>query len=393
MSLVPEFGPPVDDKDLAAGLEIVHRAFGGQQWTRTSWLNDLGEELFRILREKETPVAALCYIPAGQWFGGRVVSMAGIGAVGVLPEYWGRGAGSRLMQRTLKELREGGFCLSTLYPATLTLYRKAGYECAGGLYRIETRPDRIGVVERELSLRPLDKADEPRVEQLYRSYASRFSGLVDRHPFHWLHIRRDGTEDRWGYGVEVDGELEGYLYMNTRSSPEVEGNDVFLSDLVFTSARAGRRLLGFLADHRSQVRSIRWRGSPGDPMLTLFPEQKYRVQLVEHWMLRVVDVARALEARGYPPGLSARLELEVRDDVLPENEGRFVLDVSEGRAAVKPGGSGAFSLDVRALSQVYTGHLAPEVLRMTGRLQASDADVVTAAGLFAGPAPWMVDEF
>ena len=74
--------------------------------------------------------------------------MAGIGAVGVLPENWGRGAGSRLMQRTLRELREGGFCLSTLYPATLTLYRKAGYECAGGLYRIETRPDRIGVVER-----------------------------------------------------------------------------------------------------------------------------------------------------------------------------------------------------------------------------------------------------
>ena len=242
-------------------------------------------------------------------------------------------------------------------------------------------------------MRSLDKADEPRVELLYRSYASRFSGLVDRHPYHWLHIRHDGAEDRWGYGVEVDGELEGYLYMNTRNSPDGAGNDVFLSDLVFTSARAGRRLLGFLADHRSQARSVRWRGSPADPALTLFPEQVYRLQLDAHWMLRVVDVARALEARGYPPGLSERLELAVHDDVLPENEGRFVLEVSGGRAVVGAGGSGAVALDVRALAQLYTGHLSPEVLRITGRLQASDADVVTATGVFAGSPPWMVDEF
>ena len=46
MSSIPEFGPPVDARDLAAGLEIVKRAFGAEQWTRTSWLDGLGEELF-----------------------------------------------------------------------------------------------------------------------------------------------------------------------------------------------------------------------------------------------------------------------------------------------------------------------------------------------------------
>ena len=48
-------------------------------------------------------------------------------------------------------------------------------------------------------------------------------------------------------------------------------------------------------------------------------------------MLRIVDVAAALEARGYPAGLEAQLELEVEDELLAWNHGRLRLSVADGR--------------------------------------------------------------
>jgi len=41
-------------------------------------------------------------------------------------------------------------------------------------------------------------------------------------------------------------------------------------------------------------------------------------------MLRVIDVSKALEKRVYPLGIETELHLEVKDDLLPENNGKSV---------------------------------------------------------------------
>ena len=60
-------------------------------------------------------------------------------------------------------------------------------------------------------------------------------------------------------------------------------------------------------------------------------------------MTRIVDVPAALTERGYPEAIDAELHLRVRDDVLPANDGTFVLHVSGGKAEVRPGGTGAMA--------------------------------------------------
>ena len=85
--------------------------------------------------------------------------------------------------------------------------------------------------------------------------------------------------------------------------------------------------------------------------------------------------------------------MEVRDELLPENHGRFVLEVVGGEASVRRGGEGRLALDVRALAPLYTGHLTAQDLRSVGLLDAEDRDVGLAIALFAGGAPWMIDHF
>lgn len=110
-------------------------------------------------------------------------------------------------------------------------------------------------------------------------------------------------------------------------------------------------------------------------------------------MLRLLDVRRALESRGYPEAVSARLELEVQDDCIPENSGRFVLDVSGGKAEVRTDGSGRLRLHVRGLAALYTGFLSHVDLGLLRLAEGEPRDLALAGALFSGPPPAMPEIF
>ena len=139
--------------------------------------------------------------------------------------------------------------------------------------------------------------------------------------------------------------------------------------------------------------TVTWYGGPSDPCVALLAEQAYATRLDHHWMLRVVDVKKALAARGYPKGLEAEVHLEIADDLLAENAGRFVLTVGGGRGRVRAGGKGRLALHVRALAALYTGHLSAAGLRSIGMLRGDDRAVTEASAVFAGPVPAMPDMF
>jgi predicted acetyltransferase len=388
----PEFGPPLDEREALEAAETVSRAFGRAPWVSPDYFERVGRENQRVLREKGRAVATLAILPLGQFFGGRPVPMAGIAAVAVAPERWGERFGAKLMCETVRELSGSGVALSTLYPATHTLYRRAGYETAGGHYEVALTAREIGLAERELALRPMEERDRGEVARLYREHAERTPGHLDRSPFIWGRVRHVPGRAVDGYVVEVEGRVEGYAYLAPQVRPDFR-LDVDLTDIVARSPRAGRRLLTFLADHRTQVEEVRWRGSPSDPLFPLLPERGYRVRLLEHWMLRIANVEAALSRRGYPEAVQAELHFAVRDDVAPENDGRFVLEVSGGEGRVKTGGAGRIEVDVRGLAPLYSAHLSPFALERAGLLRAPERDLAAAAAVFAGPPPWMTDRF
>ncbi|HEY8079851.1 MAG TPA: sterol carrier protein domain-containing protein, partial [Labilithrix sp.] len=100
---------------------------------------------------------------------------------------------------------------------------------------------------------------------------------------------------------------------------------------------------------------------------------------------------RAFAARGWTANGS--LDLEVKDDLLPANDGRFVLAVADGRANVERGGRGAVQLDIRALASLFTSHMRARDLALMGSLRASEDDLARADALFASPSPCLADFF
>nr|WP_225937920.1 GNAT family N-acetyltransferase [Myxococcus sp. RHSTA-1-4] len=377
---------------MSATADIMMHSYAMAPADAAAWTQRVGAANLRLLREGGRVAGTLVSIPMGQWYGGRDVPIIGVGGVGVSPVHRGHGTATRLMQSLLREARESGAPLSTLYPATQPLYRRVGYEHSGARYEIRVQVPAIDVQERTLSLRAIEERDEAAITACYQRMAQWRQGWLSRSPYLWARVRAPRAGAAHGYLVEGASGVEGYVYL-VRKQTTGFNQELIASDLVANTPAAARRLLSFLGDHRSLAKEAVWYGGADDPLLPLLREQTYSVKLDMHWMVRVLDVAKALEARGWPVGLSGALHLEVEDDLLPENRGRFVLEVSDGVARVRRGGEGRMRMHVRGLSSLYTGFLSAEALRAMGALEADDASVRAAVSLFWGPQPSIRDMF
>jgi predicted acetyltransferase len=387
-----DYGPPRDPGEVDRHLDILAWSFAIPREDLVEFFARAGSEKIRVLREAGRPVAGLTLLPMGQFFGGRSVPMTGVNLVGSAPEARGRGAATRLMRACVREMRDGGVPVSTLYPAKQTLYRRAGWEVAGARWELSVNARDLDAATRELDLRPVEDADLPAVRALYRRIASGYDGPVDRSDFLWRRVVDPFKRVVQGFLVEGADGPEGYVYLHVSRGDGMR-QELQVTDLVAATASGARRLLGFLADHDSLADRIVWHGNPADPLLGQVAEHVWRARLFFPWMLRILDPKAALEARGYAPGLAAALHFELEDPDLPENSGRFVLEVEDARGRVRPGGEGRIRARARGLAAIYGGWTTPAAARAQGLLDAPADALARAAPVFAGPVSWMSDMF
>jgi predicted acetyltransferase len=296
-------------------------------------------------------------------------------------------------------LNAKGVALSTLYPATVSLYRKAGYEHAGARFEIMLMLGQLVMADRKHEIRRMTPDDRSIAEAIYSDIAPSRNGYLDRNEMMWKRVTAPRGQTTQGFVAHDPhtGVAEGYVYYMQQSSDDAPYM-LTCTDLVWKTAAAGRRLLTFLQDHGTMADKVVLHGGSTDPTLGLLPERIHRVRLLDHWMLRIVDVGAALASRGYPIGLKGEIHLDVVDDVLVANNGRYVLEIDSGRGQVSTGGQGHLKIDIRGLAAMYTGFRTPAALMLMGLLSADDdanslRSLQLAATAFAGGESCMSDAF
>lgn len=351
------------------------------------WLDRAGLDAFRVIATGEDVQACLLRAPMGIWFGGRSIANVGIAGVGVAPEHRGGGLAKRLMVELLRELHEEGAPISTLYPATVGLYRRVGYALAGDLYTVRAKTEALRRFESNATIRAATDADFDAMKALEQRWR-RADGNLDRGPYVWSRVFGPRFEPTEKFVVEEGGAMTGYTVFMKKSAGFL--HDFACTDLVATTPDAHRRLLDFLFTHRSFVKNVSWSAPPNDPFLGLWPEKAYEVELEMTWMLRLTHVANALEARGYPEDVSAAITFEVTDEHVPNNAGLYTLQVAKGRGEVsRYRGANVVRVGVRELAALYSGYRSATTLRALGGLEADDDAIAIAERLFVPRAPHM----
>ncbi len=381
---------PITEEDLPELAKILSWSFNFPPDDAPVWMRRAGLENVRALRRAGKIEATCVLIPHAQFFAGKSVPAMGIAGVATPAESRGTGGAVAIMRAVLRELAERGVATSNLYPASLTLYRRVGYEVAGRRWEIKAP---LAVMPRDsgggLPMREIREDERPRLEAVYREHARHVNGYLDRGPYVWKRVFEPRGERARAF---VAGEDEGYVVYYEKHGGTVDYS-LFATDLVARTPAAARRLLGFLGNHGTLADSVTWHGAPSGALVHLLPALGCTIRMQHPWMTRIVDLPRALAARGWPPGAGGSLELEVKDDLLPGNDGRFVLTVVGGEASVERGGRGTFQLDVRALSALFSAHATARDLALAGSLHAPEDDLVRADALFACASPCLADFF
>jgi predicted acetyltransferase len=353
------------------------------------WIRKAGIENIRAVR-RDGKIHACCMImPHAQFFAGGSVPAMGVAGVSTPAESRGTGAALVMMKALLRELHDRGIATSNLYPASLPLYRRVGYELAGARWETKVSLRELPEADRSLPLREMRADEMAAVKASYRAAAARTNGYLDRGEYVWRRVFEPRDQRARAFVV---GDMEGHVVLYEKNGGPIVFS-LLVTDLVAHTRAAVARLLTFFADHGTLGDEVSWYGSHESAFVHALPALGYQVRMHHPWMIRIVDLSKALEARGWPAGLSASLDLDVRDDLIDSNAGRWTLSIEAGRAQVKRGGKGTFRLDVNALAPLFSAHMTPRALAVSGALEAGDDELARAETMFASSPPALVDFF
>jgi predicted acetyltransferase len=386
---------PLTPDDDPAAFDLGAIAFGYSDRSRPEgWTsNSPGRHTLGVF-DDGVLVAKAVDREQGHWFGGRAVPACGVAGVAVATERRGAGLARIVLTRLLATARERGAVISTLFPTTPVPYRQLGWEESGAIEWVAVPTATLAGIRMpgEVRLRAATAEDEPALRELYRELARAGTAMIDRSGPAWA---RGVLGDYDGVSVveSEQGQLLGYASWD-REPGYRETGMVTVDDFVVTTPVAAQALLSMLGGWAAVAPTIRMKLSTVDTAVLATTSWHAPVVDRRPWMLRLIDAAGAVAARGWSPFLSGAVDLELIDAECPWNAGphRLVLDAGQGR--LEPGGSGGVRLTPRGLALWYAGSASPDLLRRAGLLagddQAGEALLQVAT---AGPLPQLLDYF
>ncbi len=379
---------PLRDGDLEANHHLVGAAFGSSRAFDPE--RALPPDQVLAGYDESELVATATLIPGGQWFGGCTVDGVAVSAVGVAPHRRGEGISKALMAEALNLMHERGAAISTLFPTTASLYRSAGYEMAGDYVKRTIPLTDLATATIEADVESFAADGLPSLAPAYDALARLSSGSVARGE-DWWERRRSRTEhaDVRVFLVKVQvADGFGYVVLGAQPS-EHSFMDLRIDDLGAENGTVLRALGTAITRFGTVTGTVTAFQAPWVLEALTDHGQRWKARESIPWMLRLVDLAKAIKQRGWPP-VTATVALQVSDSTLSHNDGSFELQVVDGEGTLVPGGPGTWHVDIRSLASWFTGWRSASQLASLGLLTSESGtahELRVLDTLAAGPPP------
>jgi predicted acetyltransferase len=325
--------------------------------------------------------------------GGRVTSFWAISGVTVSPTRRRRGIARAMLEGELRTARDAGLAIAGLTVSEATIYGRFGFAPAveAATWDIDTRRAGWRGGEPAGTFEYVRREDAVALlEELHERVRVTRPGDVDGWTGRWRQFAmiaggsKDPGRTRVVRYADREGVVRGVcLYRLTEDPADMARHTLDITYLVTDGDDAYRALWGFVLRHdlvsrvRANLRSV------DEPLAWLLADRRGATASVhDHEWLRILDVAAALEARGYAaPGTHV---IAVRDD-LGFADGTWMLEVgADGAARVTPTDAAPdLSMPVSSLAAMYLGGVRGATLRAAGLLEGSDQAVRALDRTFA----------
>ncbi|HUZ22364.1 MAG TPA: GNAT family N-acetyltransferase [Streptosporangiaceae bacterium] len=408
---------PITSDEFDAFSEVPAQAFHNTDWSAAA------SEQERLVFEFDRSIAAFdgdaIVGTAGAYsfqltVPGGVADAAGISFVSVLPSHRRRGILSAMMRHQLADVVSRGEAIAALFASESGIYGRYGYGCASGQLRLTIRrgegalspaaagltgPDRRSV--RLCIATPGDLRTE--LARVYDAAASRRPGMMARDERWWQSVLADPESGRRGITplkcllAADDSGPRGYALYQTKpdwGADGLPGGGLSVRELFAADATATAALWSDLLT-RDLIGEVVARQRPvDDPLLDMLADRRRaRAYLTDGLWIRLTDVPAALCQRRY--SCAADVVIEVTDDLLPANAGRWRLQcpgpADGGTASCERTAAAAdLALPVAALGAGYLGGTRLGALAAAGLIieRKDGALARLSAAMYSDPAPW-----
>lgn len=350
--------------------------------------------------------------PFESWYGGRRVSTSGLASVVVQPEARGRGVARTLLADVLARAHARGAVISTLYATAPGIYRGLGFGYAGAYTWVAVPTAALAAVRppaHDVRLERADSAAWPDMLACYTSWAREHDGPLSRadagYPAPPAELDSHAVTLARATDGALAGEVVGFAVWR-RTSGHLADGELVVPVLVATSADAARALLRSLGSHASAAPHAKIQGAGEDLLPWLLPTKNFPVVDWRPYLLAVLDVAGAVAARGWAPGVAVGVTVEVAGLPVPGQDGTYRIEVADGRAGVERldavpargpaegGRAGAARITAQGLGMLYAGCPAAR-LRLAGHLTGSEASMpqLDALALAAAGRPFAIRDY
>lgn len=279
-------------------------------------------------------------------FNRKDAPVAGVSMVGTIPVYRKLGCLRKVHERHFELLHdESKRPISILFASQAAIYQRYGYGIVSTQNSYDIAPNDIQFREQK-QINPKGKLIQLReneveiLDRIYREFTLPRTGYLIRDRFKW----ETGKLAPAAPGVVIDkvvyeeaGDARGYVIYTVEPylSSAGFGHRVTIKEMAWLSISAYYSLWNHFTNMRL-AQNIMWMQVPlDDPMPHLLLEpRKLNIKSGNGFLIRIVDVEKAIPMRGY--GEDGELVLEVHDDAIcPWNNGTWQMTVSDSKASIK----------------------------------------------------------
>lgn len=315
--------------------------------------------------------------------GDAILRDGAVAGVAVLPEYRQSGIGGAMMRWAIRNFRQDGFPMASLYAFRESYYRRFGYEACGSRVRITVPNGRYPRLEPTLGVRRLDSHQVDLIKPAYETFCKKRSGMNLRTDLHWSRLLGPHV------AVYAAGDpVEAYLVINHQWQ-FWQGQAA--SEVIWTTQRGYDSILATLFGIGINKSSVEWYEPSDGPYLRRYLDQGVKAEIERLVMYRVTDVPAAL--RTLCPASDGLFTLGIIDDVVPENQGPWRVRFSPGGVEVEPAVSADITMSVHSFAQALLGEPSVEEMARNGWVDCSNANSLRAAQALLPASPTYCTDF
>lgn len=374
---------PLKTDDLEQYNSLLRYAFQitEQDLALSGWRDDeIKQSKFPILEradvlgcfDRDTLVSQIAVYPLKMNVYNTVYPVGFVTSVCTYPEYTGHGLMKQLMQKSLEHMRRKNQSLALLFPYSIPLYRKMGWEIISNkiTYTVKDRqiPEKASAPG---YVRRVDWEHED-FRNLHTQFAAVTHGCLFRNSLAWEEYWRwDEDDTAVAIYYDVNEKPSGYMVYLIK-------NDVMhIKEMIYLTREAQAGLWEFIRAHDSMIDEVRGSSYASEPIAFELDDGDIRETIRPYIMGRIVDVGQFFPKYHCDPTAdNAEITFEIEDSFLAWNNRSVTVRFHRGECTlVERSAQHRVKLSIATLTTLLLGYKTAAKLCWMGRIAADRATI------------------